>query len=115
MAEEEKEKPVEFCGDSLERLRDFPDAARQRMGYQVGRLQAGEQPDDFKPMKTVGTGVYEIRVKDDTNEFRSFYIAKRRDAIYILHCFQKKTEQTAPADIALGKKRLKELPPEPSG
>ncbi|KFF49327.1 hypothetical protein GY26_08835 [Gammaproteobacteria bacterium MFB021] len=113
MAEKE-EKPVEFCGDSLKRLRDFPVGARQEMGYQVDKLQRGDQPDDFKPMKTVGAGVYEIRVEDDTNEFRSFYIAKRRDAIYILHCFQKKTRQTAPADIALGKQRLKELPPEPS-
>lgn len=106
---------VEFCGDALQRLRDFPDAAKQRMGYQIGRLQAGMQPDDFKPMKTVGQGVYEIRVKDDSNEYRSFYIAKRRDGIFILHCFQKRTAKTAPKDLELGRQRFKALPVEPSG
>ncbi|MGQ7244619.1 type II toxin-antitoxin system RelE/ParE family toxin [Salinicola sp. V024] len=109
-----EEKPIEFCGDSLDRLRAFPQAVKQDMGYQIGLVQAGLEPEDSRPMKTVGNGVYEIRVKDETGAYRTFYIAKRQEAIYILHCFQKKTEKTAPKDLALGKQRFKELPPEPS-
>lgn len=84
------------------------------MGYQISQLQVGKLPDDYKPMKSVGQGAYEIRVKDDSNEYRSFYIARRRDGIFILHCFQKKTAKTAPKDLDLGRQRFKALPPEPS-
>ncbi|KER00958.1 type II toxin-antitoxin system RelE/ParE family toxin, partial [Photorhabdus temperata] len=66
-------------------------------------------PDDWKPMSTVGAGVKEIRVKDADGIYRVMYVAKFEEAVYVLHCFQKKTEQTSLKDIALAKKRFKEL------
>ena len=60
-------------------------------------------------MKTIGTGVVELRIWDEAGTFRVVYVAKFADAVYVLHCFQKKTEQTAPKDIALARKRFKEL------
>ena len=55
-------RPMRFLGDSLKCLRDFPDDARLDAGYQLDKVQRGDQPDDFKPMPTIGKGVEEIRV-----------------------------------------------------
>jgi phage-related protein len=50
-------KPIRFLGDSLKCLREFPDHARQDAGYQLVKVQQGQQPDDFKPMPSIGSGV----------------------------------------------------------
>lgn len=83
-------KPVEFCGSALDDLRDFPLSARREAGYQIDKVQHGEEPDDWKPMKNVGAGVQEIRIRDEAGAFRVIYIAKLKNAVYVLHCFQKK-------------------------
>lgn len=102
-------KEIEFLGDSLDVLRSFPEGARQDSGYQLDKVQRGEEPDDWKPMKTIGSGVKEIRVTDEEGKFRVVYIAKLADAIYVLHCFKKTTQKTSPKDIDLAKARYKEL------
>ena len=102
-------KPIEFIGTSLDDLRAFPETARREAGYQIDKVQHGEMPDDWKPMASIGVGVREIRVRDAFGAFRVIYLAKLADAIYVLHCFQKKTEQTSETDIRLARKRLKEL------
>ena len=102
-------KPAEFLGDALEALRAFPDYARQEAGFQLDKVQRGEEPDDWKPMPTVGASVKEIRVKDAAGAFRVIYLAKLADAVYVLHCFQKKTQQTRQEDIELARKRFKDL------
>ena len=78
------------------------------MGYEIHRLQQGEDPTDFKPVKDF-TGVSEIRVNEDDSWFRAFYVAKFEGVIYILHAFEKKRNKTDPKDIAKGKKIYKEL------
>ena len=83
-------KPVEFRGSALEDLRAFPEAARRQAGYQLDQIQHGREPDDWKPMNTVGRGVREIRIRDAAGAFRVLYVAKFDHAIYVLHCFQKK-------------------------
>ena len=102
-------KQIEFIGDSLDALRDFPMGARQESGYQLDKVQRGFEPDDWKPMKTIGTGVKEIRVVDEEGQFRVIYIAKLADAICVLHCFKKKTQKTSLKDLELAKARYKEL------
>ena len=62
-------KPVRFLGDSLQCVRDFPVDARHDAGYQLDKVQRGLQPDDFKPMPTIGRGVEEIRILDDAGNF----------------------------------------------
>ena len=57
---------MRFLGDSLQCLRDFPADARQDTGYQLDKVQRGSQPDNFKPMPTIGKGVEEIRIRDDS-------------------------------------------------
>lgn len=102
-------KPLCFLGDSLKCLRGFPEDARQDAGYQLDKVQHGEQPDDFKPMPSIGRGVEEIRVRDDSGAYRVIYIAKLADAVYVLHAFQKKTQATAKRDIDLARARYSEL------
>jgi phage-related protein len=102
-------KPVEFIGDSLARLRDFPPSARRAAGYQLDRVQRGLEPDDWKPMKTVGPGVRELRIRDRAGAFRVIYLAALADCIVVLHAFQKKTQRTAKQDIDLAAKRFREL------
>lgn len=102
-------KPVRFLGDSLKRLRAFPDDARQDAGYQLECVQRGEQPEDFKPMPSIGPGVEELRVWDSAGTYRVIYTARLANAVYVLHAFQKKTRQTAKADIELTRERFATL------
>ena len=102
-------KRIQFLGDSLESLREFPEDAKHDLGYQLDKVQQGEQPDDFKPMPSIGKGVEEIRVRDDSGIHLVIYTARLADAVYVLHAFQKKTQTTAKRDIALASKRYAEL------
>ena len=83
-------KPIEFCGSAREDLRDFPQAARREAGFQLDRVQRGLEPENWRPMSTIGGGVREIRIADAGGAFRVMYVAKFAAALYILHCFQKK-------------------------
>jgi phage-related protein len=102
-------KPVEFRGSSLDDLRTFPLAARRETGHQLDQVQNGHEPDDWKPMSIVGQGVKEIRIRDAGGAFRIIYVAKFADALYVLHCFQKKTEKTSKTDLDLATKRYRDL------
>jgi len=102
-------KPLQFIGPSLDDLRKFPLDARREAGYQLTKVQQGMEPSDWKPMQSVGEGVKEIRIRDESGAFRVIYLAKLAEAVYVLHCFQKKTEQTSQKDIELARKRLKDL------
>ena len=102
------EKPLSWLGSSLEDLRAFPADARRLAGYELGRVQQGLLPTDWKPMTTVGPGVIEIRVHTRVGH-RVFYVAKFEEAVYVLHAFQKRTRQTPQREIALARKRLADL------
>jgi phage-related protein len=102
-------KPVSFLGDSLAAVRSFPGEARRETGFQIDRVQRGLDPDSWKPMKTVGQGVREIRVRDASGAFRVIYIATLPDAVYVLHAFQKKTQATAKRDLDVATGRYMEL------
>ena len=102
-------KPVTFVGDALDVLRDFPAQARSEAGYQIRPVQDGLDPDDWKPMSTVGPGVREIRVREETGTLRIIYLATLPEAVYVLHAFQKKTQQTAQRDLDLATRRLRQI------
>ena len=102
-------KSIRFLGDSLKRLREFPDDARQDAGYQLDKVQRGEQPDDFKPMPSIGHGVEEIRVWDEAGTFQVIYTARIGDTVVVLHAFQKKTQTTSKRDIELVRARWAQL------
>lgn len=102
-------KFIEFRGTSLDDLRDFPLSIRREAGHQLDHVQKGIASDDWKSMSSIGQGVREIRLRDITGAFRVIYMAKFSDAIYVLHCFQKKTQKTSKSDLNLAESRYREL------
>lgn len=102
-------KPVHFVGASREDIRGLPENVQETVGFQLFKVQQGKEPDDWKPMPTVGPGVQEIRVRDDHEAYRVFYVAKFEEAVYVLHVFQKRSQKTAKSDLELGKSRYAAL------
>ena len=103
-------KPVTFLGSSRDDLRAMPETVRHAIGVELMTVQLGGTPTDFKPMPSVGSGAYEIRVRDAAGAFRTVYVTKFADSIYVLHAFQKKTQKTAKVDLELAKRRYKLIP-----
>ena len=102
-------KDITWHGTSREDLMKFPREAKQQAGYQLDKIQNGLEPADWKPMRNIGQGVNEIRIKDESGRFRVLYVAKFADAVHVLHAFQKKTQKTAQQDIELARTRYKEI------
>ena len=102
-------KPIRFVGTSLADLRAFPDSLRRNCGFQLRKVQRGEEPDDWKPMSIVGPGVCEIRVHGAEGEGRVIYVARFSESIAVLHVFIKKTRKTSPRDLKLAMARYKML------
>jgi phage-related protein len=102
-------KSIVFVGDSLKRLREFPEDARHDAGYQLDKVQRGQTPADCKPMPSIGKGVQEIRSWDDSGTYRVIYTARLRDAVYVLHAFQKKTQATSKRDVDIARQRLAQV------
>src|SRR6266568_6291786 len=92
------DKEIRWVGSSYDDLIAFPKAPRQEAGFQLGKVQAGLDPTDWKPFDEVGAGTREIRISDAKGIFRVMYVAKFEEAVYVLHCFQKKTQATSKQD-----------------
>lgn len=103
----EVSKLVDFCGSSEKDIASFPPVIRDRVVYQLDWVKHGDDPSNFKPVKTVGPGVYEIKIRAKQGAFRVFYVANRAGVISVLHAFQKTTRKTEKRDIDLAKTRLK--------
>ncbi len=99
-------KPLIFVGTTQNDIRGFGKKASIAIGTELLAVQIGGEPTDWKPMKTIGAGVKEIRTHEG-NEYRTIYIARFSEAIYVLHSFAKKTRTTSNKDIQLAKDRLK--------
>lgn len=99
-------KGIQFEGQSLEAIRDFPDPARQQAGFQLDRVQRGLNPIDWKPFVSIGKGVKEIRISDE-GQFRVMYVASIGNKIFVLHAFAKKTQKTRQSDIDAAKRAYK--------
>ena len=104
-------KPLRIARPAEKAIQKMPPEARARFAQAFALLVEGFQPGDFKPMPSVGAGVYEVRVRTAAGAFRAFYLTRRAEAIYVLHAFEKKTQQTPRHDIETGRQRLADLPP----
>lgn len=100
-------KPVRFVGSTRGDLAAFPKSARVRAGYELFAVQVGRNPENWKPMTSVGPGACEIRLRDPTGAYRVIYVARFADAVYVLHAFQKKSQKTARADLELAMRRYR--------
>ncbi|MCH7559605.1 MAG: type II toxin-antitoxin system RelE/ParE family toxin [Planctomycetes bacterium] len=105
-----KQMLIEWEGTSYSDLMSFPIDARHNAGFQLGRLQIGLDPTDWKPVTGLAKGikgVREIRIWTGEGGYRVVYALKFGDAISVLHCFEKKTRQTEKKDINLIVQRFK--------
>ncbi|VAX07217.1 Phage-related protein [hydrothermal vent metagenome] len=101
-------KEIKFHGRALDVIRGFPADAKNEAGHQLDKVQHGNIPTDWKPMSSIGKGVREIRIQEQ-GQYRVIYIAKFKDAIHVLHAFQKKTQKTRKQDIEAAKNVLKQI------
>ena len=90
-------------------MRAFPDDVRQDAGYQLDKVQRGQPPDDGKPMPAIGKGVEEVRLWDESGTYRVIFTARLREAVYVLHAFQKKTQSTSKRDLDVARDRLSQI------
>lgn len=102
-------KTVVWMGRSKSDLKMFPASVQDDVGHQLFKVQCGFEPSDWKPMPGIGATVKEIRLQDRTGAFRLIYLATRPDGVYVLHCFQKKTQKTSLQDLRLAQQRLKDV------
>jgi phage-related protein len=101
-------KPLCWLADSLDTVKEFSDEAKRSAGHQLGLVQSGLDPLDWKSMEVVGPGSKEIRIRAETG-YRVLYVAKFSEAVYVLHAFVKKTNKTRKQDIDIATKRYKAL------
>jgi len=100
---------VVWEGDSREILQSFPEAARKNLGFDLWRLQQGEQPSDYRPVPSIGAGVFELRDQDQRAWYRVVYLSRTKDVIYVLHCFEKKSRKMPRRELETAKQRLKNV------
>ena len=101
-------KDLEFIGSSQGEIRNFPSDARRDAGFQLHYVQMGQEPSDWKPIRSVGAGAIEIRIHRE-GEWRIIYVAKFLEKVCVLHAFEKKTQKTRQSDIDLASQRYREV------
>jgi phage-related protein len=104
------EKPLHWVGSAKKDLLALPDEVIDDFGYALGAVQLGATPAQAKPWKGEGPGVLELVENHRGDTFRAVYTVRFAKAVYVLHCFQKKSPsgiKTAQGDIDLIHERLK--------
>jgi phage-related protein len=101
------EKQIRWVGSAYDDLLAFPKDTRKEAGFQLGKAQAGLEPADWKPFDEIGAGTREIRIREARGIYRVMYVAKVEEAIYVLHCFHKKTRVTSRQDKAIAAARYR--------
>ena len=98
---------IAWEGDSREVLQSFPDGVKQNLGFQLWQLQQGERPRDYRPLQSIGSGVFELRDQDERGWYRVVYLSRIDDVIHVLHCFEKKGREMARREFETAKRRSK--------
>ena len=104
----ESDSALIWLGSSYEDLQAFPREAMRRAGFELSAVQQGDLPEHYRPMQTVGAGVYEIKIREEGQAFRVFYVAKFAGRVYVLHAMEKKTQKTPKRDLDLAARRYRE-------
>lgn len=104
-------KKIKFIGSAKDDLSLMPDDVKLDFGYHLYKAQLGDFPNTAKPLKGFGgASVIELRENWHGNTYRAVYTVQFKDYIYVLHCFNKKSNtgiSTPKPDIDLIKQRLK--------
>ena len=102
-----KEAVIAWEGDSKEMISSFPDLAKYNLGFGLRLLQQGQQPTDYRPMSSIGPGVFELRDQDERAWYRVIYLSRIHDVVHVLHCFEKRSRETPTKEINTARQRLK--------
>ncbi len=105
----EQEKEIRWMGSSYRDLLEFPEEPRRQAGFQLGKIQAGLEPDNWKPFDTIGPGTREIPIRETDGIYRVMYVTKFVEALYVLHCFQKKTQKLGVHDRNIAETRYRAI------
>jgi len=104
-------KPVSWIGMSRKDLSGFPTEVQKAVGFALYQAQRGSKHVDAKPLKGFGgAGVVEMVENYDGNTYRAVYTVKFAEAVYVLHCFQKKSTSgisTPQQEINMVRSRLR--------
>jgi phage-related protein len=103
------EKPLDWVGSSKKDFLDFPESVKDELGNALGLAQFGGKHPSAKPWKGLGPGVFEVAEDYDGDTYRAVYTVRFKQAVYVLHAFQKKSPKgikTAWVDVALIERRL---------
>ena len=104
-------RELTWLGDTKKKIRSFPVGAKKHIGDELQFIQFGKIPQDTKPFKGVGSGVFEIVTDFNTNTYRTVVAVQIGTSIYVLHAFMKKSKKgiaTPKQDVDLIKQRLVE-------
>src|SRR5687767_15902099 len=104
-------KDAVFLGDSLKAIRAFPEDARRMAGRQIGRVQWGDEPIDWKPFPSIGPNVREIRIREMGGAFRVIYQATLADVVGVISAFEKKSQETPKHEIEKARSKLRDFLP----
>jgi phage-related protein len=97
---------IAWEGDSLDVISGFPDGVKENLGYQLRLLQQGERPTNYRPVTSIGSGVFELRDEDERAWYRVIYLSRIAGVIHVLHCFEKKSREIPKNDIQVAERRL---------
>lgn len=104
-------RPLRWIGSSRKDYRDFPGPVQDEFGFALFLAQTGQHPPGAKPLKGFGSGVIELLDRFEDDAWRAVYTVRFETAVYVLHCFKKKSKRgaaTPQREIELVKKRLKD-------
>jgi phage-related protein len=104
---EPKHAVIVWEGDSKDVLSAFPEGVKQNLGFELWQLQQGARPKDYRPLPSIGAGVFELRDQDERAWYRVVYLSRMKDVIYVLHCFEKKGRVMPRKEFETAKRRLK--------
>jgi phage-related protein len=109
--EEHNIRPVYWLASSKRDLKAMPADVQDTFGFALHRAQAGGKHEKAKVLRGFGSaGVLEVVESSQGNAFRAIYTVKFESAVYVLHCFQKKSTRgiaTSKPDIDIILERLK--------
>jgi phage-related protein len=104
-----KDAVIAWEGNSKDVISSFPDSVKSNLGFNLRLLQQGEQPTDYRPMSSIGPGVFELRDQDERAWYRVIYLSRIHGVLHVLHCFEKRSRETPMKEIHAARQRLKEV------
>jgi phage-related protein len=104
-------RPLLWVASSKRNYCEFPGKVQDNLGFELFLAQTGQHPPSAKPLKGFVSGVLELVEDYDGDTYRAVYAVRFKEAIYVLHAFQKKSKRgiaTPKSDIDLIRRRLRD-------